>query len=298
MGKKTFSLQSQQTTDNVPNITETTNSILCARREQYVSILVQQSNTTCSRSRSCLFPSKVDNDDDEFHKLMAVLKPDARLNSTTIPPSTLHQAVLNSPKVDTFSTIAAQQAQPGVYSLLLTFRATNSVVRMKCGHGVPACNATCTPSQTSPILCSSKGLAHSHTSNDMQPVLFTVIPAHTTEDCSPATPLGTVIPSAITIGRDVSLVYISVHMYWLLYPCIYVCFWFCFLFCLQLLMSWIHLYPCYSRQMLCMMLRTKVPCPIVVILSTWSPNLISRRTLLPTYFLFPLRYIIITQRSL
>ena len=96
-------------------------------------------------------------------------------------------------------------ADSEINTVLLIFRETDDVVRMKCSHGIPLCNATCSPSQDFPVLCTNKRMTLSHTSNDVQPVLFPAMPAHTIEGCCPGTPQGTVVPMAIAIVACVSL---------------------------------------------------------------------------------------------
>lgn len=122
---------------------------------------------------------------------------------STMKTSLLYKAGLNPPAVMSFETVAAQQTGEGIYSILVNFKAVGSVIRTKYGHDIPPCNSTCAPSTAFPVLCNSPSHPHQHLSNDMLPVLFTVVPANCSEDIGPLTPDGVIIPPAITIGTQV-----------------------------------------------------------------------------------------------
>ena len=118
------------------------------------------------------------------------------------PPSVIHHKTLNPDAVYTFDLLSAQQTPAGIYPLILYFSSSGPVVRMKCGKD--GCRSTANPTDSLPITCGNKFTPHVHYKYDMIPCLFTVIPSHGAQDCSPKTPDGVPIPSSISILTPVS----------------------------------------------------------------------------------------------
>ena len=158
-------------------------------------------------------------DRDRYAFLMDAFKDNGQQTMNKISSSDLHSGTLNPKSVKSFSYVDAQQTPAGVYSCLIRINSSRELIRTKCGHGELPCNSTCLPSISFPVKGKHPFNAHSHASNDMVPTLFTVIPAHAAHDFGPQTSQGIAIPSSISIGTDVSAVFV----YRVLQDCKYLC---------------------------------------------------------------------------